>query len=103
MKWTLTVVLTFWVILTTTASLAAGCDEVTAANLNGEVEEEFLRLDVSGNINSSKQSKIKGLKQRFAEASDIHTQAVDGKNEVELNKACNSYRSILDEAIEISE
>jgi hypothetical protein len=34
--------------------------------------------------------------------SDIHTQALDDKNEEELKKACDSYRSILDEAKEIS-
>jgi hypothetical protein len=52
----------FWVILATNASLAADCDEITAANLNSEVEEKLLLFEVSDNLGSSEQSKIKALK-----------------------------------------
>ena len=103
MKRAVTVVLMFWVVLATNASLAADCDEITAANLNSEVQEKLLLLEVSDNLDSSERSKIKGLKQRFAEAGGIQSQALDSKNTGEMEKACDSYRSILDEVKEISE
>ena len=103
MKRALTVVLTLWVILATNPSLAADCDEITAANLNSGVQEKLLLLEVSGGLDSAKQSKLKGLKQRFAEAGGIQSQALDSKNTGEMEKACDSYRSILDEVKEISE
>jgi hypothetical protein len=91
------------VILATTASLAADCDEVTAANLNSEVEEELLPLEVSGNLKPSEESKIKELKQRSAEAGIIQIQALDDNNKEELQKHYDSYRSIINETKKINE
>jgi len=103
MKRALIVVLTFWMSLATNAALAAECDDVTAAKLNSQTKNELQRLDLSPQVDSSEQGQIEDLKRRFAEASDLHTLAIDRKNDDDLKDACEAYRSIYDEAKEIGE
>jgi len=103
MKHALIVVLTLWVGLATNAALAEECDDVTAAKLNSQTKDELQRLDLSPQVDSSEHGQIEELKRRFAEASDLHTLAIDRKNDDDLKKACEAYRSIYDEAKEIGE
>lgn len=103
MKLAGTVVLAFCMILTTEAALAEECDKLTAAKLNGETQDELQRLDVSPHVSAAEQGLVEGLKQRFAEASELHTRAIDQNNNDDLKIACESYRSIYDEAKEVAE
>lgn len=103
MKVALIVSLTFWVSLAANAALAEECDKLTAARLNSDTEEELERLDVAADDSPAAHDQIEALKQRFAETSDLHNRAIDRSNKEDLQEACDSYRSIFDEAKEMAE
>ncbi len=103
MKPAVTAALAFWMILAAQAALAEECDKLVAARLNGEAQEELQRLDVSPHVGDSDQALIEDLKQRFEDASALHTTALDQHNNDDLKTACDAYRSIYGEAKAIAE
>ena len=103
MKLAVTAVLAICITLTTEAVLAEECDKLTAAKLNGETGELLQRLDLLPDITAADLDLVEGLKQRFAETSELHTRAIDQNNKDDLNVACESYRVIYDEAKAMAE
>ena len=103
MKPVLVLVLTFFVSLAAHPALAEKCDKLTAAKLNSDTQEELERLDVAADDSAEAHAQIEALKQRFAETSDLHTLAIDQSNKEDLQVACDSYRSIFDEAKQMAE
>ena len=102
MKLALPAVLAFWMMLAAEAA-AEECDKLVAARLNGEAQEELQRLDFSPNVTETDQGLIDELKQRFEDASALHTAAIDRHDKADLRKACDAYRGIYDEAKAIAE
>ena len=103
MKPVLIAFLTLSIGFATNAALAEACDKLTAARLNGDTQEELERLDVAADDSAEAHAQIEALKQRFAETSDLHTLAIDQSNKEDLQVACDSYRSIFDEAKQMAE
>jgi len=103
MKSALVVSLTFCASLAAGPALAEPCDKLTAAELNGVTQEELERLDVAIDDNAEAHALVEALKERFAEASDLHTQAIDQSDPEDLQVACDAYRSIFDEAKALAE
>ena len=98
MRLVVIVTLAFWTVLATPAAAAEDCDKLVAAQLNGEAQEAIQRVEVALDFNPDDQGVIDGLKQRFQDASDLHTAAIDRHNDDDLKAACMAYRDIYDEA-----
>ena len=103
MKSALVVVLAFCAGLAAKPALAEACDKLTAARLNGDTQEELERLDVAADDSAEAHAQIVAMKERFAEASALHTQAIDRSNKDDLQAACDAYRSLFDEAKQMAE
>ncbi len=103
MKPVLIAVLTLSISFATNPSLAERCDKLTAAKLNSDTQEELERLDIAADDGPEAHGQIEALKERFADASDLHTRAIDRSSKDDLQVACDSYRSIFDEAKRMAE
>lgn len=97
MKLAATAALALWALSAAQAA-AEDCDKLVAAELNGEAQEAIQRIEVSLDFSPDDQGVIDDLKQRFKEASDLHTAAIDRNNDDDLKAACKAYQDIYDEA-----
>ena len=103
MKSAFVVALVFCASLAAEPAFAEDCDKLTAAKLNGETQEELERLDVAADDSAEAHTEIAAMKERFAAASALHTQAIDRGDKDDLQAACDAYRSLFDEAKQMTE